>query len=154
MFMSQYESIGQDIHELLEAWKAGKASLASGIDRNEKRLSSISSVMMSPTSTLSGHTIIEELGSSSDEREGGVDDALKKLTGESPSPKVIEPEVFEAISVPRPRSLLTREERIVRMKEDRKNKELARANAEAHRGMMQELQGVLDKKPSLSRVSF
>ncbi|KAI0385782.1 Mysoin-binding motif of peroxisomes-domain-containing protein [Hypomontagnella monticulosa] len=158
LFMAQYESIGQDLRDLMEAWQSGKASLASGIDRNEKRLSSIGSTLMSPISTMSGRTITEEDENSTDEREPGVADALKKLNGDSSPPSeldmTIEPEVFEAISIPRPKSLLTREERIVKMREDRKAKEIAKAKAEAHRGMMRELQGVLERKPTRGRISL
>ncbi|KAI4869260.1 Mysoin-binding motif of peroxisomes-domain-containing protein [Hypoxylon rubiginosum] len=158
LFMAQYDSIGQDLRDLMEAWQTGKASLASGIDRNEKRLSSIGSTLMSPTSTMSGRTIAEEDENSLDEHEPGVDDALKKLNGYSTPPAqtdiLIEPEVFEAISIPRPKSLLTREERLVKMREDRKVKDIARVKAEAHRGMMRELQGVLERKPGRGRVSL
>ncbi|KAI2619348.1 Mysoin-binding motif of peroxisomes-domain-containing protein [Hypomontagnella submonticulosa] len=158
LFMAQYESIGQDLRDLMEAWQTGKASLASGIDRNEKRLSSIGSTLMSPISTMSGRTIAEEDENSTDEREPGVADALKKLNGDSSPPSeldmAIEPEVFEAISIPRPKSLLTREERIVKMREDRKAKEIAKAKAEAQRGMMRELQGVLERKPQRGRISL
>lgn len=157
LFMAQYDSIGQDLRDLMEAWQTGKASLASGIDRNEKRLSSIGSTLMSPISTMSGRTIAEEDESSLDGHDG-VADALKKLTGYTTPPTEpetpIEPEVFEAISIPRPKSLLTREERIVRMREDRKVKEIAKAKAEAQRGMMRELQGVLERKPGRGRVSL
>ncbi|KAI2618454.1 Mysoin-binding motif of peroxisomes-domain-containing protein [Hypoxylon sp. NC1633] len=158
LFMAQYDSIGQDLRDLMEAWQTGKALLASGIDRNEKRLSSIGSTLASPISTMSGRTIAEEDENSPDEHEPGVADALKKLTGDLSPPSEldvpIEPEVFEAISVPRPKSLLTREERIVRMREDRKVKDIARAKAEAQRGMMRELQGVLERKPGRGRISL
>lgn len=156
LFMSQYESIGQDLRDLMEAWQTGKASLASGIDRNEKRLSSMGSTLMSPISTMSGRTIAEEDENSSDEP--GIADALKKLNGGISPPGELdmrhEPEVFEAISIPRPKSLLTREERIVRMREDRKSREIAKARAEAQRGMMRELQGVLERKPGRGRISL
>ena len=156
LFMAQYDSIGQDLDALMEAWRSGKSSLATGIDRNEKRLSSMTLAMMSPASTMSGQTIAEE------DSEDGVDDALRKLTGEgSPSPvptqppKLIEPEIFEAISVQRPRSMLSRDERLAKMREDRKSKELTKVKADAHRGMMRELQGVLLKqKPSRTRISL
>ncbi|KAI1376369.1 Mysoin-binding motif of peroxisomes-domain-containing protein [Hypoxylon crocopeplum] len=158
LFMAQYDSIGQDLRDLMEAWQTGKASLASGIDRNEKRLSSIGSTLMSPISTMSGRTITEEDENSPDEREPGVADALKKLNGDSSPPSEldipIEPEVFEAISIPRPKCLLTREERIIRMREDRKTKEIAKAKVEAQRGMMRELQGVLERKPGRGRISL
>ncbi|KAI1390291.1 Mysoin-binding motif of peroxisomes-domain-containing protein [Hypoxylon trugodes] len=156
LFMAQYESIGQDLRDLMEAWQTGKASLASGIDRNEKRLSSIGSALMSPISTMSGRTIAEEDESPDDEP--GVADALKKLNGGSSPPTElempVETEVFEAISIPRPKSLLTREERIIKMREDRKAKDYAKAKAEAQRRMMRELQGVLERKPGRGRVSL
>ncbi|KAF3055715.1 putative proliferating cell nuclear antigen protein [Daldinia childiae] len=151
LFMAQYESIGQDLRDLMEAWQTGKASLASGIDRNEKRLSSMGSTLMSPLSTMSGRTIAEEDENSQDE---GVADAYKKLTGGSSPPSEPEPEVFEAISIPRPKSLFTREERIIKMREDRKSKEISKAKAEAQRGMMRELQGVLERQTGRGRVSL
>jgi DNA-binding transcriptional MerR regulator len=158
LFMAQYDSIGQDLRDLMEAWQSRKKALQSGINRNEKRISSIGSVMASPTSTMSGRTIAGD-ESSTDEHEPGVEDALRKLTGDPPPTPTnpdpaIEPEVFEAISVPRPRSMLTREERLVRMREDRKTKEIARAKADTYRGMVRELEGVLVKKGPRGRVSL
>ncbi|KAL2170081.1 hypothetical protein VTG60DRAFT_5353 [Thermothelomyces hinnuleus] len=145
--MAQYESIGQDLKTLTQAWEEGKAALASGIDRNEKRLSSLST-LLSPATSLSGLTTVEE---------GGASEAFRALTGESPpgstlgSPKggcSDEAEVFEAVSLPsRPRSLLTREERIAKMKEERERRELARERAEASRGMLRELETVINLRP-------
>lgn len=152
MFMSQYESVGQDLRDLMDAWQTGKSTLASGINRNEKRISSIGSVLTSPSSTLSGLTIAEEGDDSQDEKDG-VEAALRKLNG-TVTPPEVEPEVFEAVSLPRPRSMLSREERIIKMHEDRKVKEVTRAKAEAHRGMMRELQGVIARKPGVPRMSL
>lgn len=144
--MAQYESIGQDLKMLTQAWEDGKAALASGIDRNEKRLSSLST-LLSPASSLSGLTTVDE---------GGALEAFRALTGESPprstlgSPKgdAHEAEVFEAVSLPsRPRSLLTRDERIAKMKEDRERRETAREKAEANRGMLRELETVINLRP-------
>ncbi|KAI0548262.1 Mysoin-binding motif of peroxisomes-domain-containing protein [Xylaria curta] len=158
LFMAQYDSIGQDLRDLMEAWQSGKKAVQSGINRNSKRISSIGSIMTSPTSTMSGRTIAGD-ESSTDEHEPGVEDALRKLSGDAPPTQtnidlLTEPEVFEAVSVPRPRSTLTREERIIRMKEDRKTKEIARAKADAYRGMVRELEGVLGRKGSRGRVSL
>ncbi|KAK4145447.1 Mysoin-binding motif of peroxisomes-domain-containing protein [Dichotomopilus funicola] len=144
--MAQYESIGQDLKLLTQAWEEGKAALASGIDRNEKRLSSIST-LLSPATSLSGLTTVDE---------GGALEAFKALTGESPpastfgSPRVDsdEAEVFEAVSLPsRPRSLLTREERIAKMKEERDKREVAREQIDASRGMLRELETVINLRP-------
>jgi hypothetical protein len=142
--MLQYESIGQDLRLLTQAWEEGKSALASGIDRNEKRLSTIST-LLSPTTSLSGLTTVEE---------GGALEAFKALTGESPpqstfgSPRDTEQEeVFEAVAMPRPRSLMTRQERITRMKEDRDRREEARERSEANKGMLRELEMVINLRP-------
>ncbi|KAK5663427.1 hypothetical protein OQA88_3856 [Cercophora sp. LCS_1] len=145
--MAQYESIGQDLKMLQQAWEEGKAALASGIDRNEKRLSSISSALLSPATSLSGLTTVDE---------GGALEAFKALTGESPPGSTFgsppadrdEAEVFEAVSLPpRPRSLFTREERIAKMKEDREKREAARESVEANKGMLRELEMVINLRP-------
>lgn len=143
--MSQFESIGVDLKDLMAAWEEGRAALALGIDRNEKRLSSIST-LISPASSLSGLTTVDE--------GGNAVDALKALTGESPPNSEYNgsvdheaPEVFEAVARPRPRSMLTREERIVRMKEDREHKAFARQQIDATKGMLRELETVINLRP-------
>lgn len=144
--MAQYDSIGVDLKELMSAWEEGKAALAVGIDRNEKRLSSMSTVM-SPASSLSGFTNVGD---------GGSADALKALTGESPSGSErnpgtggdeTPPEVFEAVALPRPRSTLTREERITKVREERESRALARSQVDATRGMLKELETVIHLRP-------
>jgi len=146
--MAQYDSLGADLKTLMQAWEEGKAALASGIDKHEKRISSMSAIM-SPATSLSGLTTVEE---------GGALEALKALNGETPlstdfsSPSEPDTEqVFEAIARPRPRSMLTREERIARMKEDRDRKEIARQSMEASRGMLRELEMVINLRPKTRR---
>jgi len=150
--MAQYESIGQDLKILTQTWEEGKSALATGIDRNEKRLSSLST-LLSPASSLSGLTTVEE---------GGTLEAFKALTGESPPLSGLdssrgdsdEAEVFEAVALPaRPRSLFTREERIVKMKEDREKREVARDKAEASRGMLRELEMVINLRPKRANTT-
>lgn len=147
--MQQYESIGQDLKMLQQAWEQGKGALASGIDRNEKRISSISG-MLSPGLSLSGLTIVEESNSG-----GSVSDAFKALTGEVPDalefPNSSEDaeEVFEAVATPsRPKSTLTREERIIKMKEDRERRAEMKEKADANRGMLKELEMVINLRPT------
>lgn len=146
--MAQYESIGQDLKMLQQAWEDGKAALASGIDRNEKRISSISG-MLSPSLSLSGLTTVEESSG------GSVSDALKALTGEAPDALDLgsnsgdSEEVFEAVAMPaRPKSLLTREERIAKMREDRERRAEMREKADANRGMLKELEMVINLRPN------
>ena len=142
--MSQYDSIGVDLKDLISVWEEGRAALAVGIDRNEKRLSSMST-LLSPASSFSGLTTVEG---------GTTADAFRALTGESPAssevnelPEPDTPEVFEAVAQPRPRSMMTREERIVKMKDDREQKAEARRQMDATRGMLRELETVINLRP-------
>lgn len=141
--MIQYESIGIDLKALMQEWETGKAALASNIDRNERRVSSMSGIL-SPTTSLSGLTAVEE---------GNATDALRALNGEPKSRSSMEfsssdaEEIFEAIAVPRQRSALTREERIAKMKEDRVKRESTREKAEANTHMLRELESVINMRP-------
>lgn len=142
--MSQYESIGMDLKALMQEWEDGKAALASNIDRNERRISSMSSAV-SPAISLSGLIPVEE---------GTPLDALRALNGDVrphssmdfSSPEDAE-EVFEAIAMPRQRSSLTREQRIAKMKEDRAKKEVLRDKQEANTRMLRELESVISLRP-------
>lgn len=150
--MEQYESIGSDLKMLQQAWQDGKAALASGIDRNEKRLSTVSG-LLSPGMSWGGlSTVGEESG-------GGVSDALKALTGEASdgfdlsSNAGESEEIFEAVAGPpqRPRSLLTREERVARMREEREKRADLREKSDASRGMLKELEMVINLRPNKNR---
>ncbi|OAA68108.1 proliferating cell nuclear antigen [Niveomyces insectorum RCEF 264] len=156
--MAQYDSIGQDLKLLMQAWEEGRSALASGIDRNEKRLSSLSA-LLSPALSLSGLTTVDEdstSGGGGGHGGGTAEDALRALTGGSPlggSTVGGDPEeetVFEAVSLPpasRRTSLLTREERMSKMKEERERRAEARERADANRGMLRELEMVINLRP-------
>lgn len=141
--MIQYESIGMDLKALMQEWEDGKVALASNIDRNERRVSSMSGIL-SPAVSLSGLTAVEE---------GNASDALKALNGEARSRSSMDfsssdaEEVFEAVAIPRQRSTLTREERIAKMKEDRAKRESMRDKAEANTHMLRELESVINMRP-------
>lgn len=144
--MLQYESIGVDLKSLVQEWEDSKAALAITIERNEKRISSISGMsgVLSPTTSLGGLTSVEE---------GSPTDALRALTGEDIKRQSAEfsnsdaEEVFEAIAIPKQRSTLTREERIVKMKEDRAKRESLRDKVETNTHMLRELQSVINLRP-------
>ncbi len=141
--MAQYESIGADLKELMQAWEAGKSSLQSNLTKHERRISRNSSVR-SPISSISGLTAVEE---------GGPADALKALTGDSMSNRSSmattpsDEEVFEAVAVPRQRSVISRDERILKMQEERDRQATVRAQRESNTGMLRELQTVLSQRP-------
>ncbi|PMD40150.1 hypothetical protein L207DRAFT_428475 [Hyaloscypha variabilis F] len=141
--MIQYDSIGIDLKALMQEWEDGRAALTSNIDRNERRISSISG-MLSPTTSLGGLTAVEE---------GGAAEALKSLNGEPLSRSSMDlsssdaEEVFEAVAIPRQRSTLTREERISKMKDERARKESMKSRAEANTHMLKELESVINMRP-------
>lgn len=142
--MAQYDAIGVDLRSLVKEWEAGKSALATTIDRNEKRISSMSG-MLSPTTSLGGLTSVDE---------GTPADALKALNGDDDSsadPSLSENEqVFEAIAIPRQRSArstLTRDERISKMREERAKRESARERADASTKMLRELESVIHLRP-------
>jgi hypothetical protein len=128
---------------LMKEWENGKAALASNIDRNERRVSSMSGIL-SPTTSLGGSTAVEE---------GNASDALKALNGDARSRSSMDfsssdaEEVFEAVAIPRQRSTLTREERIAKMKEDRVKRDSMKDKAEANTHMLRELESVINMRP-------
>lgn len=138
----QYESIGADLKILIQAWEAGKSSLASNIDKQERRISMASSGLRSPASSLGGLTAVEE---------GGPADALLALTGQTKSNRsslaasASDEEIFEGISLPRQRqrSTLTREERIAKMHEERSRTFEMKSKRESNTNMIRELQSVM-----------
>lgn len=140
--ITQYESIGADLKTLMQAWEAGKASLANNIDKRERRISLASSGLRSPALSLGGLTAVEE---------GGPADALRALLGETKSDRsslaasTSDEEIFEGISIPRqrPRSTLTREERIAMMSEERSRNVELKSKRESNTNMIRELQSVM-----------
>lgn len=140
ILLAQYESVGTDLKLLMQAWETGKASLANNIDRQERRISRASSVLRSPASSLGGLTAVDE---------GGPEEALRALTGADKSNRSSlaasnsDEEVFEGISLPRQRSMLTREERISKMYEERARQTELNAKRESNTNMIRELQSVV-----------
>ena len=143
--MAQYDSIGADLKMLMREWEDGKVALAVNIDKNERRISLSSgnlSVPWSPTPSLGGITEVE----------GSPMDALRALTGSSRSRSSTSAsssgeEIFEAVALPRQRSTFTREERIVKIKEDRVRQSAVRSKADASTHMLRELETVIKLRP-------
>lgn len=144
--MAQYESIGTDLKELMQAWETGKASLQNNLNKHERRISLASSAARSPVSSLGGLTAVSE--------SGGPADALKALIGDSASNRSSmatsqsdSEEVFEAVALPRQRSTLTRDERIIKMQEERERQATLRAKRESNTNMLRELESVINLRP-------
>ncbi|ORY19481.1 Mysoin-binding motif of peroxisomes-domain-containing protein [Clohesyomyces aquaticus] len=146
--MTQYESIGADLKSLVQAWESGKSALALNIDRHERRISQASSGLRSPVPSLGGLTAVEE---------GSPSDALRALNGDLLSPRQSAPssvegsnsddEVFEAIAIPRTRPIMSREERMQKIQEDRVRQASLREQREASNNMLKELESVIILRP-------
>ena len=144
--MAQYESIGADLKNLVQAWEAGKSALAVNIDRHERRISMASSGLRSPVPSLGGLTAVEE---------GSPADALRALNGMgsdlSADPSLdgsnSDDEVFEAIAIPKTRNTMTREERMHKIQEDRARQASAREQRDASNNMLKELESVINLRP-------
>lgn len=178
--MAQYESIGADLRDLVQAWEHGRASLQSNISRHERRISMASSSggLRSPVSSLGGLTAVDE--------DGTPADALRALTGEHLPPAAAattatngssaaaagpenrsnrsstggttspadEEILFEALAMPRQRLSLTREERITKMYEERDRQAALRAKRDANTSMLKELESVINLRPKqASRIT-
>ena len=102
---SQYDSVGDDLRQLMHSWEAGKASLVLNMERQERRISvsqghgrSVSSSVRSsgvrsPASvsgiSISGQTAVEESGSPTA--------ALRALNGEAAKPVVAAARTFGTV---------------------------------------------------------
>jgi hypothetical protein len=153
----QYDSIGQDLRALVQAWESGKASLVLNIDRREsRRISLASSGLRSPVPSLGGLTAVDEaIG-------GSPSDALRALNGETPinhrlslassdSPigsSNSDEEIFEAIAIPKTRFSLSREQRIARLREESERMSTFKERRERDGSMLKELESVIAKKPN------
>lgn len=161
--MVQYESIGADLRELMQAWEAGKISLKADIEKQERRISMASSSggLRSPVSSLGGLTAVEE---SVDD--GSPESALRVLNGKtsnrssliSPDSSISDGEgeafVFEAMALPRVRQRgsmagLPREERILKMQEERDRQAAVRAQRETSGSLLRELESVINLRPGI-----
>lgn len=145
--MSQYESIGADLKSLVQAWETGKQALALNIDRRERRISAASSGLRSPVPSLGGLTAVDE---------GSPSDALRALNGDfsprqsnasSLAGSASDDEVFEAIAVPKTRMTMSREERLVKIQEDRERREEMLKQREQGKSMLKELESVISLRP-------
>ena len=144
--LEQYDAFGSDLRALVADWEEGRSALTASIGKHERRISLNSNGMLfsrSPTpSSMASLGGITEVGSPTE--------AFKLLTGDT-MPTLdagsSDDEVLEAMGSPRPRSALTREERIAKMKEDRLRQASTRERVDASRFMVKELESVIKARP-------
>ncbi|KAL9088755.1 MAG: hypothetical protein Q9165_006064 [Trypethelium subeluteriae] len=154
--MQQYESIGADLKSLQQAWEEGKKSLALNIDKHERRVSlASSSGLRSPVPSLGGLTAVDESSGG-----GSPGDALRALNGDLPGlssatslTSESDEEVFEAIALPKQRSVLSREERIAKMQDERERRASLMEKRNAETSMLRELESVISLRQPRKAVT-
>lgn len=140
----QYDSIGTDIRSLMNDWEHGKSTMLLAIDHGDRMSRSSSSMRspMSPSPSLGGLTAVDE----------GPAEALRVLNGEDMQKKTSDigtsdEEVFEAVSLPRKRMSMTREEKLLKMQEDRRKRATFNERVDANTSMLRELETVIKHRP-------
>lgn len=150
--IAHYDSIGSDLHALVSEWEDGRSFLAMNLDRNSPQTKSPESLS---GTTLSGETPRNSLIFNKDGGNGGwADDLGLGLLSPAIEDKEQDPEaeeVFEAVSEPRPRSMMTREERILKVQEERTRASDQKKRLEASVALQKELQSVLVNRPSVKK---
>ena len=158
----QYDGLGTDLQALMHAWEAGKQALARDISRHERRMSQPLSPLATKFLSRPGSPDSSDgLGSQTKQTDlfppihsPGRAPLSPPVTDDGRSDVSVEDEVFEAISSPRirERSTLSREERILKAREERERLAMNREKGEASTEMVKELQSVMKMRPPSLRV--
>lgn len=147
--LAHYDSIGSDIHALVDEWENSRSAIAACVEQRDTKRNSLKSSLSLGGTTLAGDTPRNSLYG-------------KEWDNESPdfgSPSMVplpdsdeEKEVYEGEALPqiRLRSTLTREERIRKVQEERLRIADEREKAMASGLMIQELKNVLDTRSPTS----
>lgn len=145
--LAHYDSIGADIHSLVEEWESSRAALAQSIIKKDNRRSL----------SIGGSTLVggDTPRTSVYDQSWADSDLLSNATSPPMSEGFPEPEkeVFEAVSEPfgRARSSLTREERIRKVQEERIRLAEEKARRESSVNLVKELKDVLDTRIPMPR---
>ena len=150
--LSHYDSIGADLRGLVDEWENARSYLAMSVDRQ-------SSPRDSGSGSLDGTTLVGDTPRNSGlfSKDGGWGDAAGLGLYSQPEEPHQDPdmeEVYEAVAEPppiRPRSFMTRDERIKKVQEERVKKEERRKTLETGLALQRELQTVLINRPTPKR---
>lgn len=146
--LAQYDSIGADLRGLMQEWEDGRTALAMNLDKKDHKrsLSSMSNVPpVSPTISLGGTTAVG--GSPQDTLQATKELTRPPRSRSSTTTSSSGEEIFEAVALPRQRTTLTRDERMVKMKEDRMRQAIVVEKAHANTHMLKELETVIKLRP-------
>lgn len=145
--LAQYDSIGVDLKDLTLEWERSRATLATTFSRdNRSRSASCAGIShsRSPTLSLGGSTAA---GGSPQSALQPIDSVKASRSRSSTTTSSSGEEIYEAVAVPRQRSVLTREERLAKVKEDRLRQTETQGKMQANTHMLKELETVLRLRP-------
>lgn len=151
--IAHYDSIGSDLHALVSEWEDGRSFLAMNLDRNLPQAKSPESLS---GATLSGETPRNSMTFNKDGgSDGWVDDAglglFSPAAEDNKGHESDAEEVYEAVSETRPRSMMTREERILKVQEERTRVLDQKKRSEAGMALQKELQSVLVNRTPMKK---
>lgn len=141
-----YEALGSEIRTLLTEWERGRPTMLLSIESGDRETRPVSDFRspLSPSPSLGGLTLVD----------GGPADALKTLIGEDAgqaTSDLVDEEVFEAVVAPRkPMSLglnMSREEKMLKLREDRRKRATLQEQTDNTTNMLRELQMVIKHRP-------
>lgn len=160
-----FDAVGKDLRASLQMWEQGRAALEDVLTDRRKQFNL----------NIGGLGVDLRLPEDPVEVSGGSNEALRPLTGGLPASPPLsahsgsgdesqflrmnvrtpqsENEVFEAVSLSRKRPVLNREQRIMKMQEDRERAAKTKEKREASTNMIRELQAVINLRPSAHRKS-
>ena len=154
----QYDLVGSDLRNLMSEWERGRNTMLLGVAAvDHLSLSRSSSGLRSPQSP------VHSWGGTTAVNEGSPAEAFRRLNGENLQASSndglgSDEEVFEALSLsPKPKRMsMTREEKLAKMREDRRKRATLQESREASTNMLRELETVIKHRPqgrSASRIT-
>lgn len=149
MLARQYDLIGADLKTLILEWENGRTTMLLSVGAFDRAsLSRSSSELRSPRSP------VHSLGGSTAVNEGSPAEAWKRLSGGSRDLSndglLSDEEVFEGVSLPpkvKRLSMMTREEKLAKMQEDRRKRATFQESRDATTNMLRELETVIKHRP-------
>ena len=142
-----YDILGSEVRSLMVEWERGRNTMLLGAASNERfsRASSGVRSPISPSPSLGGLTLVD----------GGPAEALRLLSGEDETSNPTDEEIFEAVAKPRQRMslALTRDEKMTKLKEDRRKRATLQEQSDTTTHMLRELQMVIKHRPHQRQAS-
>lgn len=157
-FRDEYMALGNEINNLRQAWEAGSVDVNDSVAAVQRSLSNGNLLTTSNSDELREKRPLSTsgiglgvLGSRlpvSPPLSVASGDELQEDGRRVGTPQTEDPEVFEAVALPMRRVSLSRDQRIIKMQEERERLARLREKREVGTNMIRELQTVINLRPS------